>query len=122
MNTEHPGHGADDPRRYLVDSDPFWPTIDLGLMRERLRLPTDVGHARLEVAARVAVVKVAKEFACWRHALRDRGYSTLLELPGDGSRPSLAQLYWRAVREATRFELDRHLRLVEQSARGGGHE
>lgn len=116
------GHGSDDPRRYLVDSDPFWPTIDLGVMRERLGLPTDISQARLEVAVRVAAGKAAKEFATWRQVLRDRGYRTLLDLPGDGRRPSLAQLYWCAVREATRFELTRHLSLLERPRQEHGHE
>lgn len=115
-------HGIDASRRYLVDSDPFWPAIDLGLMRERLNLPAQVGHARLEVAARVAAARVAEEFASWRLELRGRGYRTLLDLPGDGNRPSLAQLYWRAVREATRFELERHLRLRVHPEKGAGHE
>lgn len=122
MTACHASRGTDVSRRYLLDSDPFWPAIDLGVMRERLGLSAEVGHARLEVAVRVAAARVADEFASWRLALRGRGYRTLMDLPGDGSRPSLAQLYWRAVREATRFELERHLSLTEQPERGTGHE
>lgn len=102
-----------DDRRFLVDSDPFWPAIDLKLLRQQLQLETEVSPTRLEVCARVAASKVAKEFSTWRKELRERGYRTLLDLSGDGSRPSLAQLYWRAVAEATRLQLGADLTVVE---------
>lgn len=102
-----------DDRRFLVDSDPFWPAIDLKLLRRQLQLEAEVSPTRLEVSARVAASKVAKEFSTWRKELRERGYRTLLDLPGDGSRPSLAQLYWRAVAEATRVQLGADLTVVE---------
>lgn len=109
-----------DNHQTLVNSDPFWPTIDLGRLREQLRLPAEVSHARLEVAARVATAKAAREFCGWRQALRGQGYRSLLELSGDGERPSLAELYRRAVQEATRFELNRHLAQVEHTPQGRG--
>lgn len=117
-----------DNHLYLVASDPFWPTIDLRLIREQLQLPADIGHARLEVAARVAASSVVKEFLLWRQALRGRGYKTLLDLAGDGKRPTLAQLYWRAVAEATRFELGKQVTVVDcprrrpNAAKGARHE
>jgi|GEM_PF-5192619 len=102
-----------DERRFLVDSDPFWPVIDLHLLREQLRLGAEISAARLEVCARVAAAKVARQFCAGRRAMRGQGYRTLLDLAARGECSELARSYWRALKEATRFELDTGLTEVE---------
>ncbi|MEX5624036.1 head completion/stabilization protein, partial [Pseudomonas syringae] len=68
--------------RYADSHDPFWPRLDLGRLRERLNLPWPVSEAALEVAARCAAIDAAREFACWRAALRELGYKRLEDVAG----------------------------------------
>lgn len=104
---------CEDRRRFLVDCDPFWPVIDLHRLREQLRLSSDISAVRLEVCARIAMAKVAKEFRAGRMALRGQGYRTLLDLPADDQRSSLARSYWCAMEQAIRFELETGLSEVD---------
>ena len=85
--------------------DPFWPRVDLGRLRERLNLPWPVSEAALEVAARCAAIDAAREFACWRAALRERGYKRLEDVAGHDQGRALRVCYIRFVEAAVMYSL-----------------
>ena len=85
------------PGRVLSNDDPFWPRIDLSILRTRLGLTRAVSDTRLEVAARAAVLLAASEFANWRRILRARGYRRLSELAGHEHGRALSTCYLRQV-------------------------
>lgn len=49
-----------------INSDPFWPTIELEHVRANLRIDSSVDPARLEVAVIAAVISVNRELRAWR--------------------------------------------------------
>ncbi|HEN8801930.1 head completion/stabilization protein [Pseudomonas sp. CM25] len=98
---------SSDPRlpRFADCHDPFWPKVDLGTLRERLRLQRQVGDAALEVAARCAVIGAAREFAHWRAVLRARGYKRLADVAGHDPGRALGVCYIRFVEAAVMHSL-----------------
>lgn len=94
MNTE--------PRftRFVDCHDPFWPRVELNLLRERLELRQPVSEVALDVAARCACIAAATEFAQWRAALRRRGYKCLEEVSGHDHGRALLVCYIRFVEAA----------------------
>ena len=66
-----------------INTDPFWPSIDLDHLRATLRIDASVTPARLETAVIAAVVNLNRELGEWRTTQLAAGYSTLDEVPGD---------------------------------------
>ncbi|MGE7993521.1 head completion/stabilization protein [Pseudomonas sp. NPDC089554] len=115
---------ADDPelsvhcepeRRYLACHDPFWPRIDLALLRERLALPEEISETQLALAAQSAVAIAMSEFANWRRALRSRGYQRLSDVSGHAHGLALSVCFLRMVEAGTRRALVSHVREVAAS-------
>lgn len=98
---------SNDPRlpRFADCHDPFWPRVDLGRLREHLQLPRSVSDAALEVAARCAAIEAAREFACWRSVLRERGYKRLEDVAGHDHGRALRVCYIRFVEAAVMYSL-----------------
>jgi hypothetical protein len=96
--------------------DPFWPRIELNVLRERLRVDEDVSEARLALAVRCAAIDAAREFASWRIALRSRGYRRLEDVAGHASGRALSVCYRYFIAAAVR------LNLRAEPATGGGTE
>lgn len=94
--------------------DPFWPRIELGLLRERLQLGDKISDARLVLAVRCAAIDAANEFASWRSALRSRGFRRLEDVSGHASGRALSVCYRTFVEAAVRRNL-----LGGPTARGG---
>jgi len=110
MQSEHDVAGAVVRCHRLACHDPFWPSIDLGGLRYRLKLSVLISDARLEVAALAGAHKAADEFAHWRRVLRARGYQRLTDL---ASHERLTHCYMQAVQAHTRRVLDHCLKVVE---------
>jgi len=106
--------------RYADNHDPFWPRVDLGRLRERLNLPWPVSEAALEVAARCAAIDAAHEFACWRAALRARGYKRLEDVAGHDQGRALRVCYIRFVEAAVMYSLGASAYL-QAARRGAAH-
>ncbi|QBF26181.1 phage head protein [Pseudomonas tructae] len=105
----------------LIHHDPFWPKVEVKVLRERLRLAPATSDARLRVAAHSAMIQVAREFAQWRWQLRERGYKQLADLrEGDGG--SLNVCYLHAVVEHTRKALQAYHQSIDLEVPGGPGE
>jgi len=91
--------------RFADCHDPFWPRVDIGRLRERLKLQRPVSEAALEVAARCAAIDAAREFARWRTVLRERGYKRLEDVAGHDHGRALRVCYIRFVEAAILYSL-----------------
>ena len=85
--------------------DPFWPRIELSVLRAHLQLGEEVSDARLALAVRCAAIDAASEFASWRSALRCRGYRRLEEVAGHASGRALSVCYRYFIAAAVRRDL-----------------
>ncbi|WP_278938976.1 head completion/stabilization protein [Pseudomonas helleri] len=90
-----------------INTDPFWPSIDLDHLRATLRIDASVTPARLETAVIAAVVNLNRELGEWRITQLAAGYSTLDEVPGDRIKDVSVQahLYRRAIEAGTGAEV-----------------
>lgn len=123
----HPTSGAhgETERRYLACHDPFWPRVDLTLLRQRLALETATSETQLVLAAQSAVAIAMCEFAKWRRVLRMRGYHCLADLGGHAQGRALSICYLRLVEAGTRRALASHVKEIPASGplghRGNRH-
>lgn len=103
-----------------INSDPFWPTIELEHVRANLRIDSSVDPARLEVAVIAAVISVNRELRAWRLEKSAAGYAELAEVPSDKVRDTseLVQLYLRAVQSATAAEVAERYRWYDTTTNG----
>lgn len=90
-----------------INTDPFWPSIDLDHLRATLRIDASVTPARLETAVIAAVVNLNRELGEWRTTQLAAGYSTLDEVPGNRIKDVSVQahLYRRAIEAGTGAEV-----------------
>lgn len=113
-------------RRYLACHDPFWPRVDLMLLREHLALQAQVSETQLVLAAQSAVAVAMNEFANWRRALRSRGYQRLVDVSGHRDGRALSICFQRLVEAGTRRALAAHVKEVAASGlvgfRGDSHD
>ncbi|MGY1917830.1 head completion/stabilization protein [Pseudomonas tolaasii] len=90
-----------------INTDPFWPSIDLDNLRATLRIDASVTPARLETAVIAAAINLNRELSDWRAAQQAFGYTTLDEVPGDRIKDVSvkAHLYRRAIEAGTGAEV-----------------
>lgn len=90
-----------------INTDPFWPSIDLDNLRATLRIDSSVTPARLETAVIAAAIDLNRELSDWRAAQQAAGYATLADVPGDRIKDVSVQahLYRRAIEAATGAEV-----------------
>ena len=95
-----------------INTDPFWPSIDLDDLRASLRIDSSVTPARLETAVIAAAINLNRELSEWRETQQASGYTTLDEVPGDRIINDVsvkAHLYRRAIEAGTGAEVcERH--------------
>ncbi|MDI9778811.1 head completion/stabilization protein [Pseudomonas putida] len=114
MTPQSPTEPSFNACRFPDCHDPFWPRIELSVLRIHLQLGEEVSEARLALAVRCAAIDAAREFASWRSALRRRGYRRLEDVAGHASGKALSVCYRAFIAAAvTRDVLDR-------PAAGGG--
>ncbi|MNM82356.1 Phage head completion protein (GPL) [compost metagenome] len=103
-----------------INSDPFWPSIDLDSLRETLRIDSSVTPARLETAVVAAIISVNRDLAKWRTANLATGFTTLADVPGNevlGTSERL-HLYVRAVECAAGAEVCERYRGYDSTGSG----
>ncbi len=90
-----------------INTDPFWPSIDLDNLRATLRIDASVTPARLETAVIAAAIDLNRELSDWRAAQQAAGYATLADVPSDRIKDVSvkAHLYRRAIEAATGAEV-----------------
>lgn len=90
-----------------INTDPFWPSIDLDDLRATLRIDSSVTPARLETAVISAAINLNCELAEWRATQQAAGHATLDDVPGDriNNVSVKAHLYRRAIEAATGAEV-----------------
>lgn len=104
-----------------INSDPFWPSIDLDSLRESLRIDSSVTLARLETAVVAAIISVNRDLDYWREAKQAEGFASLNDVPSGKimDRSQLAHLYVRAVECAAGAEVCERYRGYDTTASGG---
>ncbi|MGR2709554.1 head completion/stabilization protein [Pseudomonas sp. IB20] len=90
-----------------INTDPFWPSIDLEQLRATLRIDNSVTPARLETAVIAAAINLNRELGEWRATQQAAGYATLDDVPGDRIKDVSvkAHLYRRAIEAGTGAEV-----------------
>ena len=90
-----------------INTDPFWPSIDLDNLRATLRIDASVTPARLETAVIAAAINLNRELSDWREVQQAAGYITLEDVPGDRIKDvsAKAHLYRRAIEAGTGAEV-----------------
>ncbi|MBY8945181.1 head completion/stabilization protein [Pseudomonas sp. SH10-3B] len=90
-----------------INTDPFWPSIDLDGLRASLRIDASVTPARLETAVIAAAINLNNELSEWRIRQQATGYATLADVPGDRIKGVSVKvhLYRRAIEAGTGAEV-----------------
>ncbi|MEX6717481.1 head completion/stabilization protein [Pseudomonas aeruginosa] len=98
---------GDVPDGVTINSDEFWPGIDVDALRDDMRIGADVSPAKLETAVVAALLNVNRQLSEWQALQQDQGYTTLSQVPAKqvAGKSALVQHYQRAVRCATAAEL-----------------
>ena len=103
-----------------INTDPFWPSIDLDDVRGTLRIDSSVTPIRLETSTIAAAISVNREFAEWRRAKQAEGYTTLADVPAEQVKDvsQLIHLYQRAIYAATGAEICERYRSYDSTNSG----
>ena len=106
----------------LINTDAFWPPIDLDQLRATLRIDASVTAPRLETAAVAAAISVNRELAEWRATQQATGHTKLADMPGEriNGVPVLVHLYRRAIEAATGAEVCERYRSYDST--NSGHQ
>lgn len=103
-----------------INTDPFWPSIDLDDVRGTLRIDSSVTLIRLETATIAAAISVNREFTEWRRAKQANGYATLADVPAEKVKDvsQYIHLYQRAIYAATGAEICERYRSYDTTNSG----
>lgn len=103
-----------------INTDPFWPSIDLEDVRGTLRLDSSVTPVRLETATIAAAITINRELKTWRETQQAAGYATLAEVPADKVKDvsENVHLYLRAIYTATGAEICERYRSFDTTNSG----
>lgn len=103
-----------------INTDPFWPSIDLEDVRGTLRIDASVTPIRLETATIAAAIGINREFATWRRVKQADGYATLADVPAEEieNKSELVHLYQRAIYAATGAEICERYRSYDSTNSG----
>lgn len=90
-----------------INTDPFWPSIDLDNLRATLRIDASVTPARLETAVIAAAINLNRELKRWKAQQQAAGYATLADVPDTKIEDVTVQahLYRRAIEAGTGAEV-----------------
>ena len=105
-----------------INTDAFWPGIDLDQLRATLRIDASVTAPRLETAAVAAAISVNRELSEWRTTQQAAGYMKLVDMPGERINDVLVlvHLYRRAIEAATGAEVCERYRSYDST--NSGHQ
>ncbi|WGO91828.1 head completion/stabilization protein [Pseudomonas viciae] len=104
----------------LINTDAFWPSIDLDQLRATLRIDASVTAPRLETAAVAAAISVNRELGEWRATQQATGHTKLADMPGERINGvlTLVHLYRRAIEAATGAEVCERYRSYDSTNSG----
>ena len=103
-----------------INTDPFWPSIDLDALRSTLRVDASVTPARLETACISAAINLNRELKDWRVIQQAAGYSELAQVPAEQVQDvsALVHLYRRAIEAGTGAEVCERYRFYDSTNSG----
>lgn len=103
-----------------INTDAFWPSIDLDQLRATLRIDASVTAPRLETAAVAAAISVNRELSAWRATQQTAGHTKLADMPGERINGVLVlvHLYRRAIEAATGAEVCERYRSYDSTNSG----
>ena len=103
-----------------INTDPFWPSIDLDALRSTLRVDASVTPARLETACISAAINLNRELKDWRVIQQAAGYSELAQVPAEKVQDvsALVHLYRRAIEAGTGAEVCERYRSYDSTNSG----
>ena len=103
-----------------INTDPFWPSIDLDALRSNLRVDASVTPARLETACISAAINLNRELKDWRVIQQAAGYSELAQVPAEQVQDvsALVHLYRRAIEAGTGAEVCERYRSYDSTNSG----
>ena len=103
-----------------LNTDPFWPSIDLDALRATLRIDASVTPARLETACITASISLNRELKDWRIEQQTAGYNELAEVPAEQVQQVSVRvhLYRRAIEAATGAEVCERYRAYDSTNSG----
>ena len=103
-----------------INTDPFWPSIDLDALRSTLRVDASVTPARLETACISAAININRELKDWRAIQQAAGYSQLAQVPAEQVQDvsALVHLYRRAIEAGTGAEVCERYRSYDSTNSG----
>ncbi len=106
----------------IISNSSFWPDIDLGLLRDAVRIDGTVTDKRLTHAVINAISSVNRDLSVWRQAQKAAGATTLNDVEAEeiNGESELKQLYLRAVYATTKANLIERYR--DYDATGDGHK
>lgn len=106
-----------------INTDIFWPSIDLDSLRATLRIDSSVTAPRLETAVIAAAITVNRELDDWRTVQQDAGYTELADVPGPkiNDVSVLVHLYRRAIEAASGAEVCERYRSYD-TTNSGNHK
>lgn len=112
--------GGSPPTANHINTDSFWPSIDLDQMREALRIDASVTAPRLETAVINAAISVNRELRTWRAQQQAAGHATLADVPAEtiNDQSELVHLYARAIQAATGAEVCERYRSYDSTGSG----
>lgn len=90
-----------------INSDEFWPGIDLDALRAAMRIGNEITAPRLEAAVVGALLNVNRQLSEWQGQQQDNGHSALNQVPAgkiNGESDKVLN-YLRAIRCAVAAEL-----------------
>ncbi|OZY60054.1 head completion/stabilization protein [Pseudomonas lundensis] len=103
-----------------INTDTFWPSIDLDALRSTLRVDASVTPARLETACISAAINLNRELKDWRVIQQAAGYSELAQVPAEQVQDvsALVHLYRRAIEAGTGAEVCERYRSYDSTNSG----
>ncbi|WP_085600864.1 MULTISPECIES: head completion/stabilization protein [unclassified Pseudomonas] len=103
-----------------INTDPFWPSIDLDQVRATLRIDGSVTPARLETAVINTAINVNRELEAWQLSKQAQGYSELREVPARqvNSESVQVHLYRRAIEAGVGAEVCERYRSYDSTNAG----
>ena len=103
-----------------INTDTFWPSIDLDALRSTLRVDASVTPARLETACISAAINLNRELKDWRVIQQAAGYSELAQVPAEQVQDvsALVHLYRRAIEAGTGAEVCERYRFYDSTNSG----
>lgn len=106
-----------------INTDPFWPSIDLESLRATLRIDASVTPARLETAVIAAAINLNRELADWRVVQERAGHTSLENIPGEkiNDVSIRVHLYRRAIEAGTGAEVCERYRSYDTTHSGKGN-